>query len=84
MDTTGRHPAVQAVARWFTYGHLPPHLQAVSRPFAELAEELLAQLPDDPELSVALRSLLEAKGAAVRLAAVTRAPAPGGGGTQCS
>ena len=49
----------------FAYEHLPPHLQAVSRPFCELAKDILA-LPRNPERTVALRKLLESKDAAVR------------------
>jgi hypothetical protein len=72
----GRHVATLHVLQFFTYKHLPPDLQEVSRLFAELAEELLYYLSDGPELTVALRKLLEAKDAAVRhalLDAATRA-----------
>lgn len=51
--------------QFFHYGHLPPHLQAVSKPFGLLATELY-QLPDNPEKETALRKLLEAKDCAVR------------------
>jgi len=51
--------------QFFAWSHLPPHLQAVSKPFGELAESLLA-LPDNPERTTALRKLLEAKDCAVR------------------
>jgi hypothetical protein len=44
---------------------LPEHLQEVSRPFAGLAAIILT-LPRNPERTVALRKLLEAKDAAVR------------------
>lgn len=60
------HPAVEAVLRFFTYAHLPPHLQEISRPFGELAAQIAARAPSDPETTVALRKLLEAKDAAVR------------------
>lgn len=52
--------------RWFEYGHLPEHLQRVSRPFCDLAHTLCAELETGPERTVALRKLLEAKDAAVR------------------
>ena len=55
------------IMRYFKYDHLPPHLQRVSQPFSELAEKV-SQLPGGPEVSVALRKLLEAKDAAVRAA----------------
>lgn len=53
----------------FNYSHLPERLQLVSRPFGELAKIVLdmdRDDPNDPELEVALRKLLEAKDAAVR------------------
>jgi len=59
-------PATEHIAQFFAYAHLPAHLQNVSRPFGELAEQLLSTLPRNPERSVALRKLLEAKDAAVR------------------
>jgi hypothetical protein len=54
------------IMRYFAYAHLPERLQAVSRPFGELAQLVNDTLPDGPEKSVALRKLLEAKDAAVR------------------
>lgn len=54
------------IVQFFVYEHLPPHLQEVSRPFAVLAVQLVAELPRNPERTVALRKLLEAKDAAVR------------------
>lgn len=53
------------IMQFFAYEHLPLHLQAVSRPFGELAEAV-HNLPRNSERSVALRKLLEAKDAAVR------------------
>ena len=52
--------------QFFEYGHLPPNLSAVSRPFREMAVTIIDSLPNNPERSVALRKLLEAKDAAVR------------------
>ena len=52
--------------QFFAYEHLPPHLQAVSKPFGELAKQILETLPSNPERTVALRKLLEAKDCAVR------------------
>lgn len=54
------------IAQFFSYSHLPPHLQDVSRPFSDLAQGIIAGLPRNPERTVALRKLLEAKDAAVR------------------
>ena len=56
------------IIQFFAYEHLPEHLRAVSQPFGELAQELLGALPRNPERTVALRKLLEAKDAAVRAA----------------
>lgn len=61
------HPATAAILQYFTYEHLPPHLQSVSKPFAELAKVLAQQL-DGPEVTVGLRKLLEAKDCMVRAA----------------
>jgi len=52
----------------FGFGHLPPHLAAVSREFHDFAHRLLMLCHDGPELTVALRKVLEAKDAAVRSA----------------
>ncbi len=68
------------ILQFFAYGHLPPHLRAISKPFCELAHAIAEgdngaesgtvtigpPLPRNPERSVALRKLLEAKDAAVR------------------
>ncbi|MGW4250569.1 hypothetical protein [Streptomyces californicus] len=63
-----RHPGTTHLLRYFEYNHLPPHLQAVSKPCADLAHELVALLPDGPELTAGLRKLLEAKDCMVRAA----------------
>jgi hypothetical protein len=55
------------IMQFFVFAHLPEHLQEVSAPFAELAAKIV-QLPRNPERTVALRKLLEAKDAAVRAA----------------
>lgn len=52
--------------QFFAYEHLPAHLQAVSKPFGELAKQIVETLPSNPERTVALRKLLEAKDCAVR------------------
>lgn len=52
--------------QFFAYEHLPPHLQAVSKPFGDLASAIHSTLPRNPERTVALRKLLEAKDCAVR------------------
>lgn len=52
--------------QFFEHAHLPIHLAAVSKPFCELAGVIARELPRNPERTVALRKLLEAKDCAVR------------------
>lgn len=52
--------------QFFRYEHLPENLQTVSKPFCLLAEQIVINLPSNPERTVALRKLLEAKDCAVR------------------
>jgi hypothetical protein len=61
------HPSVEAVLRFFEFGHLPPHLRSVSEKFHDLAWEMAVEY-DGPELTVGLRKLLEAKDCMVRAA----------------
>lgn len=56
----------EPLLQFFSYEHLPEHLQGHSRPFAELAELICETLPRNPERTLALRKLLEAKDCAVR------------------
>lgn len=56
----------EPIMQFFQYAHLPPHLQEVSKPFGDLAEQLVAKLPRNAERATALRKLLEGKDAAVR------------------
>lgn len=62
----GRLRDKEHIEQFFAYTHLPEHLQAVSKPFGELAAKIIDTLPRNPERTVALRKLLEAKDAAVR------------------
>jgi hypothetical protein len=59
-------PTPEHIGQFFKYAHLPPDLQAVSAPFCDLAKFVIDTLPRNPERTVALRKLLEAKDAAVR------------------
>lgn len=63
------HPATWQVLRFFKFEHLQGHMRIVSAQFADLA---LTLVEDDelsgPELTVALRKLMEAKDCAVRAA----------------
>ena len=65
------HPSTEALLKFFTYEHLPPHLQEVSKPFCELAAKCAKELYNGPEMTVCLRKLLEAKDCAVRAALKT-------------
>ena len=52
--------------QYFNYAHLPPHLQEVSKPFYDMAYQMVNTLPMCAELVAGLRKLLEAKDCAVR------------------
>lgn len=52
--------------QFFAYEHLPAQLQEHSKPFADLARHIVDTLPQNPERTVCLRKLLEAKDCAVR------------------
>lgn len=54
------------ILRYFHYSHLPPALQARSKPFCDLARLIIDTTPRNAERTVALRKLLEAKDAGVR------------------
>jgi hypothetical protein len=56
----------EPILQFFGFEHLPEHLQNVSRLFQMLAQHLVEACPRNPERTVALRKLLEAKDAAVR------------------
>jgi hypothetical protein len=56
----------EPLLQFFAYSHLPPELQAISLRFYDLACHVEATLPRNPERTMALRKLLEAKDAAVR------------------
>jgi hypothetical protein len=72
----------EPILQFFGYEHLPPQLKMVSKPFCDLAHAIVMgdnvaesgtvtmgpALPRNPERTVALRKLLEAKDAAVRAA----------------
>lgn len=62
---TADTPTPEHIMQFFAFDHLPPHLQSVSSEFYDLACHVMT-LPRNPERTVALRKLLEAKDAAVR------------------
>jgi hypothetical protein len=66
---------IEHIMQFFTYAHLPPKLREVSEPFSNLAQFVMT-MPRNPERTVALRKLLEAKDAAVRCAIAEADPDP--------
>lgn len=56
------HPDLQ----YFRFEHLPPKLQATSKPFADLAHWISRELPENEQSRRALEHLLVAKDCAVR------------------
>lgn len=56
----------EPILQFFAYDHLPAHLAVISKEFGVLARTIVTELPRNPERTVALRKLLEAKDAAVR------------------
>ena len=63
----------EPILQFFAYEHLRDDLKDTSALFGELARIVVETLPRNPERTVALRKLLEAKDAAVR-AAIHKAP----------
>lgn len=61
-----REATKEDMLQWFAFAHLPPHLQAISRTFAEVAIWMATTLPRNPERTAGLRKLVEAKDCAVR------------------
>lgn len=61
-DNIKPHDSMQ----FFEYKHLPDHLQEISMPFGQLAQQLDELLPNNPEKSAMMRKLMEAKDCAVR------------------
>lgn len=61
-----QEPPTDHVLQFFAFEHLPPALKEISRPFGQMAASITKTLPRNPERTVALRKLLEAKDAAVR------------------
>jgi hypothetical protein len=62
------------ILKYFKYQHLPPHLQAISKPFSDLAHEIADRYMeigkennfDIAETIAGLRKVLEAKDCIVR------------------
>jgi len=77
LEAAGRNRAVVDAAQWLAWGHLSGPARQASVAAASLADWALAYLPDTPELTHALRRLIEAKDCLVR-AAIESAPATAG------
>ncbi len=65
-EFTADEVATDNVLRFFHYSHLPDALKVRSKPFCDLARQIVNTTPRNAERTVALRKLLEAKDAAVR------------------
>lgn len=61
-----RNQSIVGVLQFFADSHLPIELQEIVTPIRAVAFHLVSQLQDGPELTVALRKLVEAKDAFVR------------------
>lgn len=66
INTEGRHPSTQQIARHFDYEHLKTPMRGFSQQCYDLAANMIHDLPDGPELTAGLRKLLEAKDCFVR------------------
>lgn len=56
----------EPLLQFFVWDHLRENLQPTAEAFALLATQVVETLPRNPERTVALRKLLEAKDCAVR------------------
>lgn len=61
-----QYAEVEPIMQFFRYSHLPEKLKNISRAFCGVASSVYLTLPRNPERTVALRKLLEAKDCAVR------------------
>lgn len=64
----------EEIMQWFTYEHLKPELQALSKPICDLAREMEAKLPPSEERTQGLRKLMEAKDCLVRASMIKPQP----------
>lgn len=65
-EFTPHEVSIDHILQFFHYAHLPAALQERSKPFCDLARTIVDSTPRNPERTVALRKLLEAKDANVR------------------
>lgn len=79
--TERTRPPRDHIMQYFAFAHLPVRLQGVSQPFCDVAQWIEQSIPRNPERTVALRKLLEAKDACVRASvAIEHEPLPEGVG----
>lgn len=64
-DPTPEEIQAEPLLQLFRHMHLKPELKALSQPFGVLARRMVAMLPRNPERTVMLRKLREAKDCAV-------------------
>ena len=60
-NDTKYHPSVASILRHFQYEHLPLDVYDIAKACADLAIKMADKLPSDPETTVGLRKLLEAR-----------------------
>jgi len=65
-NAPARHPATEHLMQFFDYRHLKTPQRAISMECGLLADKMVSELPDGPELTAGLRKLLEAKDCFVR------------------
>ncbi|MDF1566209.1 MAG: oligoribonuclease [Deltaproteobacteria bacterium] len=70
MSGRKHHLNVEHLLQFFTFAHLPPHIEEPAARVAALAFWAANKLPESPELAAGLRKLLEAKDCLVRAALV--------------
>ncbi len=66
QEFTAGEIAQDHILQFFHYAHLPEALRDRSKMFCDLARQIINSTPRNPERTVALRKLLEAKDANVR------------------
>lgn len=66
IDGSIRNYEKSPIMKFFTYSHLPEHLQCVSKGISDVAEKMDKELNGSAEKSAGLRKLLEAKDCFVR------------------
>lgn len=57
---------MEPMLQFFSFDHLPTNLAKISMPFCALANDIVSNLPRNPERTASLRKLLESKDCAVR------------------